>query len=199
MHRRSRTTRIALLAVPVAVVVAAAVAVLVHLSGGGGGPADAAAESTRTAALWHDVAECLRTHGHPEIQDPSIHANGDPDFGTQGATVKRAIAATATAACRPQIAELPSAEHSRLPTTAELHQLVLFARCVREHGLSDWPDPGADGMFPLGQRVLSLGKTGIARYTRACAQLLGGDQRIPISPSSFPPDVEKPAPKADAQ
>jgi hypothetical protein len=179
-------------------VVAAAVSVLMHLSGSGS-PADAAAGGTHTAALWHDVAECLRTHGHPEIQDPSIHANGDPDFGTQGATVKRAIAAAAAAACRAQIAALPSAEHSRPPTTAELHQLVLFARCVREHGLSDWPDPGADGMFPLGQRVLSLGKTGIARYTRTCAHLLGGDQRIPIRPSSFPPDVAKPSPKADGQ
>jgi hypothetical protein len=29
-------------------------------------------------------------------------------------------------------------------------QLLLgFARCMREHGLTDFPDPRADGVFPL--------------------------------------------------
>ena len=32
--------------------------------------------------------------------------------------------------------------------------MVLFSRCMREHGLSDWPDPRTDGTFPLNQRLL---------------------------------------------
>lgn len=198
-HRRTRRT--ALVAAAAAVVLAAAVALLVHRSGGDGVPAaHAAPGNERVALLWHNVTQCLRTHGHPGFEDPAVDSQGNPDFGAQGVLVKRAIAGLAVSACRAQLAALPAADHGRPPTTAELHQMVLFSRCMRTHGLSDWPDPRADGTFPLGQRLLGLGKRGIITQMRACNPLLGSIAKgIAISPSSDPAGSRKATATANGQ
>jgi hypothetical protein len=177
-----------------AVILAAAVAFLVHHSGGDGAPAAQAAPGTgteRAAQLWHNLAQCLRTHGHPEFEDPVIDSQGEPDFGAQGAQVKRAVQTLGVSACRAQLAAMPPSEHRRPPTAAELHQMVLFSRCMRAHGLSDWPDPRADGTFPLNQRLMALGKRGILTQVRACGPLRGDGKGIAISPSSSPPGSQK--------
>ena len=192
MRRQPRIRRTAVAAVTVAVILIAVVAVLVHRSGGGDPSADASTGNAHAAQLWHDVAECLRRHGHPGVKDPAINAQGDPDFGAQGLEVKRAVGKLADTACRAQVAALPDAEHRRPPTTAELHQFVLFSRCVREHGTPDWPDPRADGTFPLNERIMALGRPGIEAKTRACLPLLGAHTKgFEISPSSFPPGSKK--------
>jgi hypothetical protein len=35
------------------------------------------------------------------------------------------------------------------PNASDLPKLRQFAACMREHGLPDWPDPNADGTFPI--------------------------------------------------
>jgi hypothetical protein len=200
MSPQRRTRRTALVAGAAAVILAGAVAFLVHRSDGDGTPAAEAAGTERTAQLWHNVAECLRRHGHPTFRDPAIDSRGDPDFGSQGAQVKQAVATLGTTACRAELAALPAAIHQRPPTTAELHQMVLFSRCMRTHGLSDWPDPRADGTFPLNQRLMALGKQRYATQMRACGPLMGSRSKgIAISPSSVPPGGEKATDKADGQ
>jgi hypothetical protein len=193
MSRQPRIRRTAVAGAAAAVILIAAVVVLVNRSGGEGSPAaNAATGSGRAAQLWHDVAQCLRTHGHPGVKDPVINEQGDPDFGAQGADVKRAVMQLSATTCRAQIAALPAAEHRRPPTTAELHQMVLFSRCMREHGLPDWPDPRADGTFPLNQRLMRLDKRGTRTQMQACLPLMGSRSKgIAISPSSMPPGSKK--------
>jgi hypothetical protein len=179
-------------AAAIAAILIGAVAVLVNRSSGGGpSAANAATGNERAALLWHNLTECLRTHGHPGFRDPVIKSNGDPDFGAQGALVKRAVPSVSVA-CRAELAALPAAGRDRTPTAAELHTMVLFSRCMREHGLSDWPDPHADGTFPLNPRLMRLGKGGTGAQMRRCLPLMGANSKgIAISPTSVPPGSKK--------
>ena len=188
-QRRIRSTAVA--AAAVAVILIAAVAVLVNRSGGNGAPAASAATGgERSALLWHNLTECLRRHGHPGFRDPVIQANGDPDFGAQSMLVKRTLPSVSVA-CRAELAALPPAARDRT-TPAELRKMVLFSRCMREHGLSDWPDPHADGTFPLDNRLMALGKSGTATQMRACLPLMGGNSKgVTISPTAVPPGSKK--------
>ena len=76
-------------------------------------------------------------------------------------------------ACRSIWERLPataSGEQGRPP--ADIQALVGYARCcMREHGIADFPDPQADGRFPLPQS-LRAGKTPpVVRAMQACRQL----------------------------
>ena len=53
-------------------------------------------------------------------------------------------------ACQPIVDRLPpAARGAETRPAADIPALVRFARCMREHGLADFPDPKADGIFPL--------------------------------------------------
>ena len=183
MSRPARIRRTAAAAAAVALFAIAAVAVLVSRSGGVGPPAaNASTGDEARALLWHNLAQCLREHGHPAFRDPAIDSRGEPDFGTQGATVKRAVL-DAGVTCRAELAALSTEGRDKAPTTAELHRMVLFSRCMREHGLPDWPDPRTDGTFPLNQRLLRL--RGTRERMRPCLSLMGASTKgIKVSPSA---------------
>jgi hypothetical protein len=175
-----------MLAVTAALTVAAilVVAAVVHSRGASGNdtstqqgqPGD-----TNITRLGHELAQCLRTHGYPQIADPVVTSNGDRDFGAHGAQIKSAMRALGRA-CRAQATALKGPGR-RPPTPAELHQLVLFAQCVRQHGVPDWPDPRPDGSFPLNQRLQHLDKRRFVSQVAACNHLTP-DKRIAVSPSS---------------
>jgi hypothetical protein len=117
-----------------------------------------------------------------------VSATGDPTWsgGNSDATrFKRAVAAVGFKFCRSQLEALPPQVINPPPTPAELHNLVLFGQCMRSHGISDWPDPHADGTFPIPTRVQALGKLGIMSQLRACRRYTGG-HGIAISPGSVP-------------
>ena len=138
-------------------------------------------------ALWHDLAQCLRDHGYA-LADPAVSATGVATWsgGSSGAVrFKNAMRAVGFKLCGAQIDALPAQALNPPPTPAELHNLVRFAQCMRSHGISDWPDPHADGTFPLSTRLQALGKRGIMSQLRACAKY-DADRGIAISPGLIP-------------
>ena len=61
--------------------------------------------------------------------------------------------------------------------------MVLFSRCMRQHGLPDWPDPRTDGTFPLNRRLLRL--RGTRERMRPCLPLMGASAKgIKVTPSA---------------
>jgi hypothetical protein len=164
-------------AASLATVAATAVAVLT-LSACGGGAAAGAGTGTRAggsaAAAWHVAMQCVRSHGYPSLRDPQIDSTGREDFGAQNGAVKRAFGDRRLAACRPYLDKIPNFGRKPPPTPAELHQLVLFAQCIRRHGTPDWPDPNARGAFPLPPRLLNQSKDGIVRLLAGCESLWNG-------------------------
>lgn len=135
--------------------------------------------STVSAAQgWHDLAQCFRSHGF-SIADPTVNADGTSSWsastGPPPREVRNAEKAVGKDTCEAEWRALPPQAVNPPPTQAELHGLVLFASCMREKGLSDWPDPNSRGAFPLNARLQALGKRGIINQLRACDSNLPGN------------------------
>jgi hypothetical protein len=101
------------------------------------GDASSAAASTQTsrALAW---ARCMRANGVPDIPDPTGPIVKIPTADALGVGSSRLQAAEST--CRrllPNGGEPPNqAEQQQL-----LRGMLSFSRCLRSHGVSDWPDP----------------------------------------------------------
>ena len=151
-------------------------AVLTGCSTGGSGDASTsgggqtASVQQQARAVWLDYAHCVRSHGFPNFPDPQVDSQGRASFGnsTQTKTIGRQV----QGACGSILNRLPASVRGNTSpvTPARLHQEVLFAGCMRRHGLPDWPDPRSDGTFQLaGTPYANMGKTGpVLTAIQAC-------------------------------
>jgi len=151
-------------------------AVLTGCSTGGSGDASTsgggqtASVQQQARAVWLDYAHCVRSHGFPNFPDPQVDSQGQASFGnsTQTKTIGRQV----QGACGSILNRLPASVRGNTSpvTPARLHQEVLFAGCMRRHGLPDWPDPRSDGTFQLaGTPYANMGKTGpVLTAIQAC-------------------------------
>ena len=136
-------------------------------SGGSAGATTTSGQQD-TAAVWRELVRCARANGMPNLPDPQIDSNGRASFpnGTPDppASVRRA--------CQSIYDRLPaSARGDEERPPADMQALLRYARCMREHGVADFPDPDADGRFPL-PASLRQGKTPrFLRAMQACRQL----------------------------
>jgi len=104
--------------------------------------------SQDVAAVVREWVQCIRANGARNLPDPQVDSDGRPHFpaGTPPPPDR------ALRACRSIVDRLPPSargdeEETRSP--ADMQLLLSFARCIREHGLTDFPDPKADGVFLL--------------------------------------------------
>jgi hypothetical protein len=117
-------------------------------------------------AIGRQFAACARSHGVPNFADPAVQ-NGDLTFPNTSKTDVEA--AQEQADCVPILRQVPPRPADYQPPPPEtLQHMRQFARCMREHGIADWPDPNANGTFPI--RGTPLGA--IAAYS-------GGDAPPP--------------------
>jgi hypothetical protein len=130
-------------------------------------PASAGDEQVMSAL--RQFSRCARDHGQPGFSDPILDPRTSrpvlPDDAPH-------LSDAARRACGPILARLPPQALASHPPSPEYMQgLLRFARCVRDHGLADWPDPDSLGRFRLPPRLTSQGKQGFAGPMRACDQL----------------------------
>jgi hypothetical protein len=147
-------------------------------SGGGSGSGAAGSSSQggssvqqQARVVWLAYARCVRSHGSPNFPDPQVDAQGKPDFGNSPQVKTEGL--QAQGACGSILSRLPAAATGQIPgTPAVLHTEVLFAGCMRRHGLPDWPDPRPDGTFQLaGTPYAAMGKSGpVLTAMQACRQ-----------------------------
>ncbi|WP_238017536.1 hypothetical protein KZZ52_45815 [Dactylosporangium sp. AC04546] len=106
----------------------------------GAGPAapPAATADAREQALRH--ARCMREHGVPEA-DPVVNAEGGLRIGGgyDKGQIDAEVLAAAMAACRPYEPVLSPEDRS-----AKLDAAREESRCMRAHGVEDFPDPEPD-------------------------------------------------------
>ena len=127
-----------------------------------GSPA-AASAPRNAAAAWHQVVLCARAHGMPGLPDPHINASGKAIF-PNGLTVPERT----RQACQATFNRLiPNAQNTE-PTRAQLAGLLRFARCMRGHGIPDWPDPRPDGTFVPDARLAHVLKSTFRNQLMAC-------------------------------
>jgi hypothetical protein len=89
------------------------------------------------------VISCFRSHGLPDYPDPAYDRRDGrwhyPDNApTTSAQIRQACASVMPQATPP----------SPIPT-GQLNDLLDFAKCMRAHGLPQWPDPNVGGAFPF--------------------------------------------------
>jgi hypothetical protein len=113
-------------------------------SGGSGAATTTTSGQRDAAAVWRELVRCARANGMPNLPDPQIDSNGRASFpnGTPEppASVRRA--------CQSIYDRLPaSARDDTARPPADMQALLRYARCMREHGVADFPDPDAEGNF----------------------------------------------------
>jgi hypothetical protein len=173
------------------------VLVLLTLAGcAGGGRAGAAASPSSSGmtdaqlqVLVNNLVQCVRQNGAPGMPDLPVR-NGHivlPDENTvDQATLQNVDAARqACKAVEDRIPasvlgnNTPDSQESGGPTAADVPKLRAFAKCMRDNGVPDWPDPRADGSFPGQDIVRSQGKTPqIIAEIRACQKYWDGPIRF---------------------
>ena len=139
-------------------------------SGGSAGATTTTSGQQDAAAVWRELVRCARANGMPNLPDPQIDSNGRANFpnGTPDppASVRRA--------CQSIYDRLPpSARDDDDRPPADMQALLRYARCMREHGVTDFPDPDAQGNFraPAGSTGPGPKSPSFQRALQACRQL----------------------------
>jgi hypothetical protein len=98
------------------------------------GSATSSGGSAHASALA--FARCMRSHGMPDWPDPDANGNFKPSSLDPNSAVYKA----ANNACK---SLLPAAPQEPPSSLGALN--LKYARCMRAHGISDFPDPDPDG------------------------------------------------------
>jgi hypothetical protein len=115
-------------------------------------------------------AACMRSHGVPNFPDPpddhTIQKPSDTDLQSP-------IFQAAYRACRhlnPSGGSPPPAgQQAQL-----VRQMVAFARCMRSHGVPEFPDPTDDGSFQFTAGQIDRNSPIVTRAVAACQSTLRG-------------------------
>jgi hypothetical protein len=97
---------------------------------------------------WLAYSQCVRTNGVPDFPDPP--SNGKPRFpAAQQLGVSSSKLQAAENACQHLQPDGGSG-----PTQAQVQQyrntMLVYARCMRAQGISDFPDPDSRGHLNIG-------------------------------------------------
>ena len=134
-------------------------------SPGGQSPVAGGGTASGEAAVLHRLVDCIRAHGVPDFPDGSIDSHGVVSFPQSAPRLPDSI----LNACRPIYNQLPPQPTGSPPVPQPLFEKLLsFARCMRSHGVHDWPDPAPNGTFFLDARLVAAGKPGSYRQMITC-------------------------------
>lgn len=153
-------------------VVAAAVALLITACGGSPSTSGASGSTKYQKALLY--SQCMRSHGVPNFPDPD--AAGNIIQNAQPGQNVNANTSTEQAADRACHHLLPGGGSSNSDTPPQtLNQLLKIAKCMRTHGLPNYPDPIVNN----GSITLGLSAAGVDPSTsqfqsaaRQCASVI---------------------------
>jgi len=173
MHSVSRTDKIQALRLGAALLVTLVAMTSCGLIGPGSGPSPSPTpmSDAEVLAIGRQIAQCIRDQGIVEMPDPIVDENHHIQLpeGAEEQIEGRYPEATlqqAQQACQSLFDQLPESAvrdgnngggdpGDQSPGPQDMDALRAFAQCVREQGIPDWPDPGADGRFPVSNTPLA--------------------------------------------
>jgi hypothetical protein len=123
--------------------------------------------STGSAPSNLTYAQCMRAHGVLNFPDPT----GTGQFVLTGIDTHSAQFQAAVAACKARYGSATSGQNTNAPTDG-----LKFARCMRAHGVANFPDPSANGQNSASVSQ-GAGQTPVFLFQRAlttCRPLLAG-------------------------
>jgi hypothetical protein len=132
-------------------------------------PSAQAASSSGHSALAY--AQCMRSHGVPDFPDP----NSQGEFDSANLPASSPQFQAAQQACRNV---LPGGGGQRTSGGAALNaqqqaQLLQFSKCMRSHGVPDFPDPSSHGL-DLGSGAVDPQSPQFQSAQNACKSYLPG-------------------------
>ena len=131
--------------------------------------------TTTTSTGWVAFSSCMRSNGVTRYPDPDSTGK-PPKRSAQQLGVSTTQFASANAACRHL---LPNGGRTSSRTQV-VAQGLSFARCVRAHGVPNFPDPASDGRIPDPASVgIDQGSPKFESANAAC-----GRYRPPYMPSN---------------
>lgn len=171
MNRRRVTVRGAALAASLAVL-----ALLAAGCGGSKAPSVASVAATTTASQpspgqagmaqavkW---AACMRSHGLPSFPNPTAVRGGGVHINVLPAMATSAAFATASRSCEKlQPAPTPPSAAQLAPI---VKHLLALARCMRQHGVPNFPDPTSGGAFHLSGLGIDKNSPTVVAAVKTC-------------------------------
>ncbi|HEX2275226.1 MAG TPA: hypothetical protein VHG90_15265, partial [Acidimicrobiales bacterium] len=129
-----------------------------------------------------DFARCMREHG-VDMPDPTFEDNGMVKFEARqggGGEVEQAGELDATfgeaeRACRHHLAGVMGNGPDGKPDAELQDRALKFARCMREHGVANFPDPDLSegGMVKIGGEGLDPSSPTFQEAQKACQSIMG--------------------------
>src|SRR4051812_29619457 len=119
----------------------------------GGQPSAAAAQSeadTKAAGLKY--SQCMRENGVPSFPDPTIDDKGQMTFDAPD-DVPDSVMNGAESKCRQHLPVNPARQGS---DPQRLEGLRKYAQCMRDSGLTSYPDPNPDGSSRVNWQKLGV-------------------------------------------
>lgn len=138
-------------------------------SSGGAGNGRAGSDTYKAAVKF---AECMRDNGVTAFPDPEADGGLTLDSVVNGSSIDTDGAAwkDATAACK----DLEPAGFTGHKRSAEQQAEALrFAQCIRENGVSDFPDPGPDDPMVDTNKIPSANESGGMTILNAAMETCG--------------------------
>jgi nitrous oxide reductase accessory protein NosL len=124
-------------------------------------------DNTPDPEAARQFAQCMRDSGVADFPDPD--ANGQ--FRGQGHEQQNDL--TFTAAMEKCRSQAPAGEHERTGDPAVVEQMRQYSQCMRDNGVTDFPDPDADGRL-RGEGHEQRGDPTFKAASAACRSKLPG-------------------------
>jgi hypothetical protein len=110
------------------------------LAGCGGGSSSSTTGGSSAYTKAETYAQCMRTHGVPSFPDPNAQGQFPPvQIGRNG--VSQQAVQSAETAC--QSVHPGGAQGGGQQQSGRLTQALNFSKCMRAHGVPNFPDPSA--------------------------------------------------------
>jgi hypothetical protein len=161
-------------------------------SAGSGGASNAGGSASSPSAVAY--SRCMRSHGVPNFPDPPS-GGGVPKGSAQQFGVSSSQLQAGQTACQ-QLYPNNGGSIQQCETTGDCPQALVqqavnvmrkYARCMRSHGVPNWPDPTIDSE---GRPFFDVSNAGITHQDthsssfeskdRECERLAGGSAGVPV-------------------
>ena len=158
-------------------------------TGGNGAKASSSAKASSGACDPTKYAQCMRDNGIPDFPDPEVDADGrirmSMPQAADGQLIDKTVLDAATAKCKQY---MPNGGQPPKLDAKELEQQQKYAKCMRENGVPNFPDPDANGGITIqnnpGDNTTDNGgginpeDPTFKAADKACAKYQGGSKQI---------------------
>jgi hypothetical protein len=127
----------------------------------------------------YEFSACMRSHGVTNFPDPIVHSSaGSQSIGIKVDPSETSSPAfkSAQQACQ-HFMPAPSPAQQAAESRAHAEHLLAFARCMRAHGVTSFPDPNSQGDIPmslLARAGINIHLPNVISAARACVPASGG-------------------------